>query len=1115
MLLTAVPSVSHADGFSVATPKTTHMRAPINLFSADEADIMPLAVEEGKLIGDEVFTKEEIAQLRAATVKAIEDNIHPDNSSSDDKDLIQITIPFDIDAGTPRAQAAYEVIQNVFDDNPQYFYIDAVSVGGYTLGGKLFSVVHRYRDDSLATDAAKAAKIDEVDTQANSIIAQMYDAGLKNASDFDKALWLHDYLANTITYDTRAHSNNEAIRDSANRSLDTALLGDRTTVCHGYVGAYKYLLNKVGIDCMNVYSNVLGHVWSAVKIDGKWYHVDVTYDDLDDLGRVSHKMFMLTSEELKDVTAKLYGENRSESVWFLTESDKDIFSQESLYPDSVLRDIESPVAFIDGDMYYGKFDYATEYNEELGGNVIKSWETAVYKTDTFETAPEKIYIAEHTQANPYADMWLADTGSIIPAYYGGMGAYDGKLYFNTPQTLYKFNISGGASEPEIYDTYEPTSPDDVYAYWWGTYVADGNLYYYSDVAFGYDEEGYTVPMSYDLNEEELGDVKSQVYTVTFKDINKVIDTVIVDGGAKVEAPDYFNAGYVIEGWYTDKDYTDKWDFDTDTVTANTTLYVNSIEAELNVEGVLTSTGGRLTGEINVRLDGVATGGPNAPMYYLAVYDNGVLSAVRMSSTGEFKLTEADNIAYNAGTSTTKIFAWNGTMQPFSEAIENTYVVNYGIIDNMYAINANSTYMVKIIGADGEIYNYEYYRQNKSAFEQAGQTYFADNFTVDNFDYTGVKDVCDRVVTYSITGDGTIRIRGLADYTEAVNTAYDPDVPSIGTIRMSNNSDVLDLINYTAYGETDDISVMEQFKLYLPYTAYGYGKSAVDGSYAFVIVTDGITGVNMYSPLAVVTSVSTEDYGKGDAPQVYVYTDGEAKSLTVDIDEASPSVINFFERQVSTGDAFIYELNAEGRITDAMLILDMPDGTDGLSYSNYVNSIFEKAESRGVVTNGSSFDAALADGVPTALDYQNYKAFSPWREYAYFVFAPVLNRAGNLVNVATLDRVDSDWATYIDEGIDYYFDGDCHVYTCDWAESHPAARIAIGPRGSIQKSSIPNVNSLHSDGIRGWYINWAEDYGIGSDYNSSATYNQTDISFVLLKIYNNDIVDAYSIIAPLY
>lgn len=85
-----------------------------------------------------------------------------------------------------------------------------------------------------------------------------------------------------------------------------ALINGRA-VYEGYMEATKFLMNMAGIECCNVRGQAnngyyaMGHGWNIVKIDGKYYHVDTTWDDpIYDDGRnvLRHKYFNVSDEEM-------------------------------------------------------------------------------------------------------------------------------------------------------------------------------------------------------------------------------------------------------------------------------------------------------------------------------------------------------------------------------------------------------------------------------------------------------------------------------------------------------------------------------------------------------------------------------------------------------------------------------------------------------------------------------------------------------------------------------------------------------------------------------------------------------------------------------------------------
>lgn len=85
-------------------------------------------------------------------------------------------------------------------------------------------------------------------------------------TEYTRALWLHDWLLEHCEYDySYRYCNPEGA------------LARGTGTCEAYHRAYTMLLKRVGIATGRITGN--GHVWTAVRMDGNWYQVDVTWDD--------------------------------------------------------------------------------------------------------------------------------------------------------------------------------------------------------------------------------------------------------------------------------------------------------------------------------------------------------------------------------------------------------------------------------------------------------------------------------------------------------------------------------------------------------------------------------------------------------------------------------------------------------------------------------------------------------------------------------------------------------------------------------------------------------------------------------------------------------------------
>ena len=95
-------------------------------------------------------------------------------------------------------------------------------------------------------------------------------AGMPTGSDYEKELYLHDALIKKVTY---TYSKLE-------EQNGYTTLVEGKGVCAGYACALQYLLMRAGIQSYYVVGYAgESHAWNLVKIDGKWYYVDATWDD--------------------------------------------------------------------------------------------------------------------------------------------------------------------------------------------------------------------------------------------------------------------------------------------------------------------------------------------------------------------------------------------------------------------------------------------------------------------------------------------------------------------------------------------------------------------------------------------------------------------------------------------------------------------------------------------------------------------------------------------------------------------------------------------------------------------------------------------------------------------
>ena len=179
-----------------------------------------------------------------------------------------------------------------FYDHTELFYIDLAKmnliVKSTTIGPKVTYTVslspsknNNYLNDNFNSETQVIEAISKVES-----IKYSTTKALNGKSDYEKALYVHDALVNSLKYDSSINSHN----------IYGALV-EKTAVCEGYAKAFKYILDDLNIECIlvsgtatNSSGKTESHMWNYIKLDGKWYGVDVTWDDPIVVGNIKNSI---------------------------------------------------------------------------------------------------------------------------------------------------------------------------------------------------------------------------------------------------------------------------------------------------------------------------------------------------------------------------------------------------------------------------------------------------------------------------------------------------------------------------------------------------------------------------------------------------------------------------------------------------------------------------------------------------------------------------------------------------------------------------------------------------------------------------------------------------------
>jgi len=209
-------------------------------------------------------------------------------------DVFRTLTPADI--GTPRVlrTQSYEESKNdsnslqaVFDalrlDVPELFWLDITAPG---LG--LSPTAMSYTASTFPYYPSAAGSVKRLET----LIAGINTAG---ATRYDRIKNIHDSIASKLMYDY----------SFGQTSYDTfGALSTGKSVCEGYAKSFKLACDRVGIPCIivsgtgaNTQGGTEAHAWNYVQMDdGKWYAVDLTWNDQDQIGKIFYDYFLVGSD---------------------------------------------------------------------------------------------------------------------------------------------------------------------------------------------------------------------------------------------------------------------------------------------------------------------------------------------------------------------------------------------------------------------------------------------------------------------------------------------------------------------------------------------------------------------------------------------------------------------------------------------------------------------------------------------------------------------------------------------------------------------------------------------------------------------------------------------------
>ena len=360
--------------------------------------------------------------------------------------------------------------------------------------------------------------------------------------------------------------------------------------------------------------------------------------------------------------------------------------------------------------------------------------------------------------------------------------------------------------------------------------------------------------------------------------------------------------------------------------------------------------------------------------------------------------------------------------------------NYGILKNIYK-KAGGDYMAQVITKTGAEEEYKIDTKNVASY----QAILGSNIGNDGVSYADEdalkKAYVAHVIDYSVSSSSnkiTIKNAEALTYDKvADDKEYKADNNKIGNIKLSDSTVILSIEDTFA---KDTVSVVPSLTDGTNYTAYAFGKSSADSTYRFVIITEGLTGFDSTTQLAIYNGSETVEEDGENVTAFNVIIDGEEKQFIVDDD--SPEFNGADEDSFEEGDPIVFVTNAEGKIQKLYSLF--AQGSLNKKNGNFSSFLTDVLDNK-VATQSTLTTVAgkLTDSNDTVDLY----------------FGPVVNKSGSNITIGTVEEItgydaDGNQKTFA-HAVNY--DGektheisykDAKIYTYDFAASSRNSRVLL-------------------------------------------------------------------------
>lgn len=182
-----------------------------------------------------------------------------------------------------------EILTNIGNFVAPFNSFSSINVSSNQKNEIIVEIAHVYNEEEIT----------KVNQKIDEIWKKIVTSDMK---DKDIIYAFHDYIINHTKYDDKFEEelNNNSLTHLHDSNKAIGPLYEGYGICSGYTDVMAIILDRLNIPNYKIASS--NHVWNLAYIDGKWLHLDATWDDPvsqnRDIDTIFHKFYLIDSQTL-------------------------------------------------------------------------------------------------------------------------------------------------------------------------------------------------------------------------------------------------------------------------------------------------------------------------------------------------------------------------------------------------------------------------------------------------------------------------------------------------------------------------------------------------------------------------------------------------------------------------------------------------------------------------------------------------------------------------------------------------------------------------------------------------------------------------------------------------